>query len=234
MPMFKLPWRRRSASSEREAASEGSTPNETRERKLDSSWVDLFSDADDELKSDPVLGLIGGAADEAALESMRFERETANAEQANTSATANASKELINSLQRQYWRALADPHDVLMGSWAWQTNEPAPPAMIEAAELGWQAPKASSQYESIEALLSGQHTLEDAFGQMTPGHDDLQVDAVPEVLRLFAPVEYHATEARRSANLPPALNRREHHVLSVDSAFKAPALIDHEGPEETA
>ncbi|SPB15129.1 hypothetical protein NOV72_02358 [Caballeronia novacaledonica] len=106
--------------------------------------------------------------------------------------------------------------------------------MIEAAELGWQAPKASSQYESIEALLSGQRTLEDAFGQMTPGHDDLEVDSVPEVLRLFAPVEYHAAEARRTAALPPALNRREHHVLSVDSAFVAPASADHEEKEDLA
>ncbi|MDR5741912.1 TagK domain-containing protein [Caballeronia sp. LZ029] len=234
MSMLKVPWRRRGTAAARKIVSEMRAPGNAHQRETDSTWIDLLSDADSQLKSDPVLGLIGGAADEAGLESIRAEMAAASDHQTNASAASNASKDLINSLQRQYWRALADPHDVLMGSWAWQENEPAPPPMIEAAEHGWQAPKASSQYESIEALLSGQHTLEDAFGQMTPGHDDLEVDAVPEVLRLFAPVEYHAAEARRSAALPPALNRREHHVLSVDSAFVAPAAADHEGPEEIA
>jgi hypothetical protein len=165
---------------------------------------------------------------------LRADSALVHSQEPNASETLNASKDLIYALQRQYWRALADPHDVLMGSWAWQANEPALAPMIEAGENGWQAPKASSQYESIEALLSGHRTLEDAFGQMTLGLDEVEVDAVPEVLRLFAPTEYQASEAQRTSALPPALNRREHHILSVDSAFSAPTHISPEGSEEVA
>ncbi len=165
---------------------------------------------------------------------MRTDNESARNQPSNPSATLNASRELINSLQRQYWRVLADPHDVLMGSWAWQANEPTLAPMVEAAEHGWQPPKASSHYEPIEALLSGLRTLENAFGQMTAGQDEVEVDAAPEVLRLFAPVEYYAAEARRPPALPPALNRREHHTLSVDSAFVAPTRADHEGSQDIA
>lgn len=49
--------------------------------------------------------------------------------------------------------------------------------------------------------------------------------AVPEILRLFAPPEFHAEAAHGAAALPP-LTRREHHALSVDSPLAAPLRKD--------
>lgn len=79
---------------------------------------------------------------------------------------------------------------------------------------------------SIETLLSGEPNLEDAFGRLEPALTaDLEIESMPEVLRLFAPPEFHAAESRRTADLPPPLTRREHHALSVDSPFVGPATV---------
>ena len=236
MPTFHLPWRR-PGKSKGQIAGDEATLHEAHETKSNDDWLSVLSNADDQLKDDPILGLVGNASEETTLEFMRADKPEQPAAQTSAQESVPApapSKELIDSLQRQYWRALADPHDVLMGSWGWQASEADHAPMIEASEQGWQPPKASSQYESIEALLSGQHTLEDAFGQMTPGHDEVSIEPVPEVLRLFAPLEYHAAEGRRPAPLPPAFNRREHHTLSVDSAFAAPDRTENQEPQESA
>jgi hypothetical protein len=77
---------------------------------------------------------------------------------------------------------------------------------------------------SIEALLSGARVLKDVFGPLGEGEMPGLADTepVPEILRLFAPAEYHAAASRRPTALPPALARREHHALGIDSPLPAP------------
>lgn len=81
--------------------------------------------------------------------------------------------------------------------------------------------------ESIEALLFGDRTLEDVFERLD-GHTETALDdePIPEILRLFAPPEFQAAAARRGSALPPALTRREHHALTVDSPLSAPSRKD--------
>ncbi|MET5115300.1 TagK domain-containing protein, partial [Burkholderia pseudomallei] len=59
--------------------------------------------------------------------------------------------------------------------------------------------------------------------------DPEDAEPVPEVLRLFAPAEYHAATARRPAGLPPALARREHQSLAIDSPLPAPVATSEDG-----
>jgi hypothetical protein len=78
--------------------------------------------------------------------------------------------------------------------------------------------------ESIETILSGTRVLEDVFGPLRNGEaPEPEVEPVPEILRLFAPPEYGAAASRGMPALPPALARREHHSLSIDSPLPVPA-----------
>jgi hypothetical protein len=180
--------------------------------------------------SHPILGLVNYAATELPTESRHTDNEPTWPKTAEPQTAPQASHDLIDALQRQYWRALFDPHDILMGSRAWHDSELSSP-MIEAAEQGWQAPQESSQHDSIDGWLSIHRTLEDMFGDLTPHGETAEISAIPEVLRLFAPVDFLAAEAHRRPPSLPALNRREHHTLSVDSAYVAPALIVHTASE---
>ncbi|CAB3711856.1 hypothetical protein LMG22037_04109 [Paraburkholderia phenoliruptrix] len=140
---------------------------------------------------------------------------------------ADSAEALVDALHAQYWRALADPQASLSGSWAPQVDEPSAHAATHDAPDEWHAQDVHRESSSIEALLSGERTLDDVFGRLE-GNPALEEASVPEVLRLFAPPEYHAAEARRAPALPPALTRREHHALSVDSPLAAPAREEKE------
>jgi hypothetical protein len=144
--------------------------------------------------------------------------------------------DLIRALHDQYCRALDDPLAPLAGDWcshdasADGPNESAPraPCELEGPCPEFEAGGASMSGGGgfIEGLLSGVRTLEDCFGRLSaaPGPGalrDLKADSVPEILRLFAPPEYHAAASHRSAALPPALARREHHALGIDSPLLA-------------
>ncbi|CAN0627484.1 conserved protein of unknown function [Burkholderia multivorans] len=141
------------------------------------------------------------------------------------------SGDLIETLHAQYWRALTDPHAALSGSWEEQQDTPSTPVapVTHDSHDVRPTPANAAGSSSIEALLSGERNLEDAFGRLeqrlTP---DLQIEPVPEVLRLFAPPEFHVAEARRTSALPPPLTRREHHALSVDSPLAAPAAMKND------
>ena len=133
--------------------------------------------------------------------------------------------DLVETLHAQYWRALTDPHTALSDSWREQLDSPATPVASVMPDLHdvQLTPANPASAGSIEVLLSGKHNLEDAFGQLEQSlMPDLEVGSVPEVLRLFAPAEFHAAQAHRAPPLPPALTRREHHALSVDSPLSAP------------
>ncbi|RQS18318.1 TagK domain-containing protein [Burkholderia sp. Bp8998] len=137
--------------------------------------------------------------------------------------------DLVQTLHAQYWRALTDPHTALSGSWGEQLDPPATSLASVTPDSHDVGPTQASPAGrgSIEVLLSGERNLEDAFGRLersfTP---ELEIEPVPEVLRLFAPPEFRAAEARRAPAPPPALTRREHHALSVDSPLFAPVSKD--------
>lgn len=140
------------------------------------------------------------------------------------------TNDVVQGLHAQYWRALTDPHASLSGSWIGQPDEPPTSAAADNAEDGWQPHGEINEARSLETLLSGACTLEKIFGRLESGANgtmaDLEAEPVPEVLRLFAPPEYHAAVASQTAALPPALTRREHHALSFDSPLAAPARKD--------
>lgn len=137
--------------------------------------------------------------------------------------------DLVETLYAQYWRALADPHTALSGSWSESSDSPATPvaSVTHDSHDVLPTPANPANPGSIEVLLSGKRDLEDAFGQLDTGSaPELEIEPTPEVLRLFAPAEFHAAELRRAPTLPPALTRREHHALSVDSPLAAPVSKD--------
>ena len=130
--------------------------------------------------------------------------------------------DLIEALHEQYCRVLDDPHASLADNWAGQATPAGGPSAGEGYEpsAGAHAPHNGS----IEALLSGSRFMEDAFGPLVSGDvtDLAATEPVPEILRLFAPTEYRSTASRRPPPLPPALARREHHSLGIDSPLPAP------------
>jgi hypothetical protein len=140
--------------------------------------------------------------------------------------------DVVQGLHAQYWRALTDPHASLSGSWIGQSDEQPTPtaAAADNAEGSRQSRGESDEARSLETLLSGECTLEKIFGRLESGANgtiaDLEAEPVPEVLRLFAPPEYHAAVAGQTAALPPALTRREHHALSFDSPLATPVRKD--------
>ena len=154
--------------------------------------------------------------------------------QAMAASTANRSErngDLIEMLHAQYWRALTDPHTALSGSWEEQQDAPATPVapVTHDSHDVRPTPENAAGSGSIEVLLSGERNLEDAFGRLEQHlTSDPGIETVPEVLRLFAPPEFHAGEAGRTSALPPPLTRREHHALSVDSPLTAPAAMKND------
>jgi hypothetical protein len=173
---------------------------------------------DEDLRgSNAIFGLIGGVL---GSENDETRRERGEAD--------HGVDDLIETLHEQYRRVLVDPQASLTEGWG------APPAFSAGlypashyeSSVGAQAPHSGS----IEALLSGARFMEDVFGPLAAAHEaDLAVpEPVPEILGLFAPQEYLAAAARRARALPPALARREHHTLGLDSPLPASHSLTHE------
>ncbi|AEA66005.1 TagK domain-containing protein [Burkholderia gladioli] len=144
-----------------------------------------------------------------------------------TAAAADSPDALVDTLHAQYWRALTDPHATVAAEWAPMVDEPAVHATRPDSADALRAYGDLERAESIEALLFGDRTLEDVFERLD-GHTETALDdePIPEILRLFAPPEFQAAAARRGSALPPALTRREHHALTVDSPLSAPSRKD--------
>lgn len=140
--------------------------------------------------------------------------------QAEGGCIPSAVGDLIDSLQRQYWQALIDP-SVVFATGVWLSREEASDLVLPQAT---EPESVQGDAGSMEEWLGGRMSIDAAFGPLGPNENlDLISDRpVPEILRLFAPPEYHAAEARRSPDLPPPLTRREHHMLSVDSPMSMP------------
>jgi hypothetical protein len=137
---------------------------------------------------------------------------------------AAAAPDLIDLLHDQYRRALDDPQASFADGW----TTPEAVASDTSAELVY----GQSSEEAVEALLAGGRSLEHAFGPLAKADapDLAEAGPVPEILRLFAPAEYHAAVARRSPALPPTLARLEHQALGIDSPLIA--LRASRSPEE--
>jgi hypothetical protein len=143
---------------------------------------------------------------------------------------AGPAEDVIEALHAQYWRTLTDPHALMGDHWAGPTDDRSMRPDDTQADAGGRhdALDRLPASGSIEVLLSGECSLEECFGPLERGHmSDLNIEPVPEVLRPFAPSEYHAAATRRMPGLPPALTRREHHALSIDSPLPA-SLRQHE------
>ncbi|PCE30616.1 hypothetical protein BZL54_19805 [Burkholderia ubonensis subsp. mesacidophila] len=160
--------------------------------------------------ADAVLDLIGAVIAADALASRQ-------ADDASTDSTP--ARDLMHSLYEQYCGALENPQASLSAGWAAQMTT----ARRPLPDLGGDAREGVDATDSIAGLLSGARVLDDAFGPLTPGDgpDPAVTEPVPEILRLFAPAEFHAGAARRAASLPPALTRQEHQTLAIDSPLPA-------------
>ncbi|MBN3776296.1 TagK domain-containing protein [Burkholderia sp. Ac-20345] len=170
--------------------------------------------------SDNVLDQLGiGSMDSASAHTRASARAPA--------AAADSPDALVDTLHAQYWRALTDPHAAVSTEWAPMVDEPAAHAASPDPQDALHAHGDLAGSDSIEALLFGNRTLEDVFERLDgQAEAALGDEPVPEILRLFAPPEYQAAAARRGPALPPALTRREHHALTVDSPLSAPSRKD--------
>ncbi|WP_175916461.1 MULTISPECIES: TagK domain-containing protein [unclassified Burkholderia] len=131
---------------------------------------------------------------------------------------------LIDTLHAQYWRALADPHASVTVEWASTAGE-AEPITRTSAPDSQGCPDPRRDHDSIEAMLLGDRTLEDVFERLDEHSASLPEDEpVPEILHLFAPSDFRAEAVQH----PPALTRREHHVLTMDSPLSAPLRKDED------
>jgi len=138
--------------------------------------------------------------------------------------TPDSTDVLIDTLHAQYWRALADPHASVAVEWAPAAGA-AEPATRATAPDSQDCPDASRDHDSIEALLFGDRRLEDVFEQLDEHAAPLpDADPVPEILHLFAPSDFRAAAALHL----PALTRREHHALTMDSPLSAPLRKDED------
>ncbi|WP_321872826.1 TagK domain-containing protein [Burkholderia ubonensis] len=175
-----------------------------------------------------ILELIGNSSLDGRIAPAQRNGDTPEATR-HTAGEAAHVDDLIEGLHAQYWRALTDPHAAFGGPWVEQSDEPPLHTTAPDAQDGRLTHDTLGESRSIETLLAGQRTLEDAFGRLESGVAfDLGVEPEPEVLRLFAPADYHTATTRRPPALPPSLTRREHHALSVDSPLSAP-LREEEG-----
>ncbi|WP_063534415.1 TagK domain-containing protein [Burkholderia sp. MSMB1589WGS] len=172
---------------------------------------------------DAVFGLIGAAI---ATEALCVRQDDTSAGVPTPGGPAQA-RDLLHALYEQYCRVLDDPRASLASDDAARiaierTREAQPPSDLHRPVEG---------ADSIDALLTQARVLDDVFGPLGPGEtpDPADAEPVPEVLRLFAPAEYHVASARRPAGLPPALARREHQTLAIDSPLPAPvATPEHD------
>ncbi|MCA8335858.1 TagK domain-containing protein [Burkholderia multivorans] len=167
---------------------------------------------------DDILGLLGIGTREGATRTHAAEN-AADIGSGHTDA-------LIDALHARYWRALAAPDAPPDSAWIPSADDTLTAEVVPDQPHDPPARESQRHSDSIETFLSGDLTIEDAFGPLGRHAAAVTDDgAVPEILLLFAPPEFHA-EAAHGAVAPPPLTRREHHALSVDSPLAAPLRKD--------
>ncbi|WP_260434939.1 TagK domain-containing protein [Burkholderia sp. Bp8992] len=153
----------------------------------------------------------------------RIARHSARSPRASVDTSDNADV-LIDTLHAQYWRALAGPHASAIAEWV-SVAAATEPATRTTALDSPDCPDANHDRDPIEALLFGNRTLDDVFERLDEHAGPLpDGEPVPEILHLFAPPDFRATAAQH----PPALTRREHHALTIDSPLSAPVRKDED------
>lgn len=168
---------------------------------------------DSSIDNNAIFGVLGVSSDAAREASVR-EREQ--------SSGHRDRDDLLASLKNQYYQALESPHALPHAPWA--------SSSLPLAEQAWTLTSAGdARRDDISApigdLLSDIQKLEEAFGPLRHGVSDVgQPEEIPEILRLFAPPEYHVAVAYRAAAIPPTVARRDHHTLAIDSPL---AALDH-------
>jgi hypothetical protein len=140
-------------------------------------------------------------------------------------ATRADGEDLIASLHRQYCQALDNPLGPVTEA-DWEATSGSGRDTRRNSGQADDLHLHSAGQDSIEALLSGAQLLDHAFGPLR--ESDIgnlpESEPVPEILRLFAPPEYLASAWRSTAALPPALARRDHHSLGIDSPLPMPEV----------
>lgn len=184
--------------------------------QTDSDPLAMFDEAqleEDQRGSAAIFGLLGSRP---VLEDGATSRTSARVD----------GEDLIASLHRQYCQALDNPFGPAPAA-DWESPaEPSGRYVRSESGLPVDPHLYHAGHDSIEALLSGAQLLDHAFGPLR--ESDLgslpESEPVPEILRLFAPPEYLASAFRSMATLPPALARREHHSLGIDSPLPMPEV----------
>ncbi|TFE45182.1 TagK domain-containing protein [Paraburkholderia dipogonis] len=172
--------------------------------------------------SEAIFELLGSSTN-AACDTSAYERPGAS--------THTDRDDLLATLNEQYYHALESPYFLPNSEWVGSSANGIPGLGKEA--MGERA-HAEDDSSSIHSLLSDIDVLEEAFDALHEGSvsDLTGHDAVPEILRLFAPAEYHASAARRVETAPPPVARRDHHTLAIDSPLAAlNPHIHHESNE---
>jgi hypothetical protein len=174
--------------------------------------------------SETIFELLGSSAN-AAYDTSAYERPDAS--------TLTDRNDLLAILNEQYYQALESPYFLPNSEWVGSSATGIPGLGKGAVR---ERDRADDDSSSIHSLLSDIEVLEEAFDKLHEGSvtDLAGHDAVPEILRLFAPREYHASAARRVGMAPPPVARRDHHTLAIDSplaALNSHTHIHHESNE---
>lgn len=142
---------------------------------------------------------------------------------ARASSTPSASLDadaLIAALNAGYYEALRSGDGQAGGAWETALAVSDPGHQEDASSESKNAGEALGT-ESISAFLGEAQRVEDVFGplgdSLASGGVDMSIPPTPEILRLFAPAGHPADHASRARTPPPALARREHHALALDS-----------------
>lgn len=147
--------------------------------------------------------------------------------------SVQVSDELIRALHEQYCAALDSSSFTSSASWD--------SSSVSAGQIGTSAGSPDDASErvhddaSISELFSEPQRLEEAIGPLVEGDtldaEALNLIAAPEILRLFAPSEYHADGAASRRFVPPPLARREHQQLAIDSPMPGFGAVSRHGEE---
>jgi hypothetical protein len=181
--------------------------------------VRIDDDARANDSTNPVLDLLGDSAD------ANWARYATRIEEGVPPTEGAAGARLMSALYEQYCQALDAPLSGSAGEWVGATD--VADALAEDRDRrergeGQRGQRGDSSSSPIAAILGDIHNVQQAFGPLArmSAEGIAEADEVPEVLRLFAPPEYHAAAARRVGAMPPSLVRREHHTLAIDSPIR--------------
>jgi len=124
----------------------------------------------------------------------------------------------LSELRKEYFLAVLDPTSLYsQQSTSHQVTEPSSIGFLSeviSASLDDDAP--------LEDLLAGRLSIDAVLEQLGPSENIEKPDQPNEVLRLFYPTAHSADHQK----LPPELTRREHHVISPDSAYYSTSEVE--------